>query len=252
MVKKRIVDRDDVIAQVDIVELARDLNLDIRRNGSCYICSCPNPTHNDTHMGNFSLQNTHGRNRFKCFACGVSGNCIDLYMLVKGVDFLTALYALADMYNIGKIIDVKGMDTNTQKLFSWEGLNANQYELFGLKTIVSEIPKGIDQQGNVISNTVKYSMKNLAMDNPKYHDYLLLNKFKEKILNICNFLNLMEDGFFLKYDLELFWMNEKWFTLVVSIIEDYKRLLYKGLMDKLKYYEIIKVNNTQKYNKKAM
>lgn len=86
------VDLDRLRDNTPIVELAEKLGLEVRRHQA----RCFNAEAHKNGDKKPSLGFDTRTNRFKCFACGVSGSVIDLYMAVKGVDLATAIKALDD------------------------------------------------------------------------------------------------------------------------------------------------------------
>ena len=72
---------------IPIIDLAERLGLEVKRKQArCFNSQAH--AHGDKKP---SLGFDTKTNRFKCFACGVSGSVIDLYMAIKGVDFKTAV-----------------------------------------------------------------------------------------------------------------------------------------------------------------
>lgn len=87
------IDLDHLKEAIPITELAETLGLEIRgRQARCYNSQAH--SHDDK---NKSLGLDTKRNRYKCFACGVSGSIIDLYKAVKGVETGEAIKELAGM-----------------------------------------------------------------------------------------------------------------------------------------------------------
>lgn len=79
-------------AEIPILDLAEKLGLEIRRKQArCFNSQAH--AHGDKKP---SLGFDTKTNHYKCFACGVSGSPIDLYMAVKGVDFNTAVKRLSE------------------------------------------------------------------------------------------------------------------------------------------------------------
>lgn len=84
-------DLDDLRQNIPILDLAERLGLEIRRKQArCYNSEAH--AHGDIKP---SLGFDTKTNRYKCFACGVGGSVIDLYMAIKGVDFNTAVNDLS-------------------------------------------------------------------------------------------------------------------------------------------------------------
>lgn len=87
------IDLDRLKEAITITELAERLGLEIKgRQARCFNSQAH--SHDDR---NKSLGLDTKRNRFKCFACGVSGSIIDLYKGVKGVETGEAITELASM-----------------------------------------------------------------------------------------------------------------------------------------------------------
>lgn len=89
-------DLEELKRSVDIVELARTLGLEVRRNQA----RCYNVQAHSNGDRKPSLGLDVKTNRYKCFACGVHGSVLDLYMEVKGVDLKTAIADLGGIKHI--------------------------------------------------------------------------------------------------------------------------------------------------------
>lgn len=72
-------DLDRLKEAADIVEVARALGLDPKKEGPRFVARCP--AHNDQGRPNLSLDQVKGA---KCFRCGFSADVIDLAAKVKG------------------------------------------------------------------------------------------------------------------------------------------------------------------------
>ena len=87
------IDLDKLKQAIRIDDLARQLGLEVRgKQARCF--NGASHKANDKH---FSLGLDLKTNRFKCFACGVSGSVIDLYKEVKGVELSEAIRELAQI-----------------------------------------------------------------------------------------------------------------------------------------------------------
>jgi DNA primase catalytic core len=96
-------DLDRLKQAIKIDELARELGLEIKgKQARCF----NNASHKngDKH---FSLGFDLETNRFKCFACGVSGSVIDLYKEIKGVETGEAIRALSGLAGLDAFKAVK-------------------------------------------------------------------------------------------------------------------------------------------------
>lgn len=87
---------EDLKQRIDIRDLASRLGMQLRgKQARCY--NSEQHKHGDK---NFSLGLDINENRYKCFACGVGGSVIDLYMGVQKVDFKQALDELRGLYGL--------------------------------------------------------------------------------------------------------------------------------------------------------
>lgn len=91
--RQKTIDLDQLKQSIRIDDLARQLGLQVRgKQARCFNGAMHK--HQDNH---YSLGLDLKTNRFKCFACGVSGSIIDLYMGVKKVEAKEAIRELTLM-----------------------------------------------------------------------------------------------------------------------------------------------------------
>jgi len=96
--QKTDIDLDALKQAIRITDLARDLGLQVRgKQARCFNASIHKRGDKTPSLG-FDLMT----NRFKCFACGVSGSIIDLYKEIKGVEVSQAIRDLAQMAGLQK------------------------------------------------------------------------------------------------------------------------------------------------------
>ena len=88
---------DKVKNSVGIYDLANRLGCGVNNQNKIKCYNSHSHNNGDIHP---SLNLDKNKNRFKCFACGVSGSVIDLFMGYKGLDFNIAVNQLAEMYGI--------------------------------------------------------------------------------------------------------------------------------------------------------
>ena len=88
-------DKDALISDTDIVAVAADMGVDMKRNGRSVMFLCPNPQHNDTHFGSCRLNKD--RTRINCYACAKSYNAIDVVMMTSGRKFTEAIEYIASL-----------------------------------------------------------------------------------------------------------------------------------------------------------
>lgn len=91
----RQIDVEEIVRRVDLVHLVEEAGGHPRRVGTTWRAACP--LHGGDNETAFVVYpGRDGRQRWHCFTgCQTGGDAIDFYMRWQGVDFLTALQALA-------------------------------------------------------------------------------------------------------------------------------------------------------------
>lgn len=98
------IDLEKLRRAVPIVDLAKQLGIEVRgTQARCFNAVAHKHSDHNPSLG-FDLKT----NRFKCFACGVSGSVIDLYMGVRGVDFKTAVSELGGKPITPRVATIQG------------------------------------------------------------------------------------------------------------------------------------------------
>lgn len=93
------IDLDELKAAIDLAELAQTLGLEVKgKVARCYNAQAHAHGDKTPSLGFYKGQD--GAGRYKCFACGVDGTALDLYMAVRGVDLVTAARELAELYGL--------------------------------------------------------------------------------------------------------------------------------------------------------
>lgn len=87
--------KEEVKSRLNVVEVMSGI-IDIDRNGKG-IC----PFHNDTKKGNFSINPR--TNRYKCFACGATGDALQFIQIQRGLSFVETVYQLG--FELGLICE---------------------------------------------------------------------------------------------------------------------------------------------------
>ncbi len=220
----------DEVNQISITKVASDWGIDLYPGGKDMLAYCPNPNHTDTNLGSCYFIENGEKNFFYCFSCGAGGGPIDLVMLVDRCSFKEALEKLAHRYGL---INYKEVDKNSLPP-KWEGLSNEEYKnFFKLKNAIIKIPKGVDEKGEVIYAVEKYTLRDLAQNDPEAHDELLISKFSAVILGLANFYALLEEG-----NLPGIKFTEEWENAIMEVVNKYKELLEKGLCNKQKIDEL--------------
>lgn len=112
----------------------REGQLELRKLGYQLFGICP--FHTDERVGNFALGGPH--NGFKCFACGKSGDLIDLVMRIDGVGFKKSLTIAA--------VDLDIMTREEADKFTSDGKPAYYKELIDRETEASNPYIELDEQ----------------------------------------------------------------------------------------------------------
>jgi DNA primase len=84
---------DEIKQGISVLDMARELGLDIKKSGSSTVAKC---FHGERTP---SLTFYPEDNEFHCFGCKAGGSVIDLYILAKGCDDKTAIRELAERMN---------------------------------------------------------------------------------------------------------------------------------------------------------
>jgi hypothetical protein len=87
-------DRDEVLARVDLAELATEVCGPAEGRGAGAKWHCPNPDHSDAHPS-MTVYVGQRSARWKCHSCGDGGTAIDLWMTTQRCGVRDAIEALA-------------------------------------------------------------------------------------------------------------------------------------------------------------
>lgn len=95
----KTIDLEKIKNELNIMTLAENLGLQMgRKNARCF-----NAAEHKNNDKNYSLAFDMRRNRFKCFACNISGSTIDLYAGVKNLPVKDAIHELWETYFNGSV-----------------------------------------------------------------------------------------------------------------------------------------------------
>ncbi len=86
-----------VIERIKILDIAKEFSValeEVYSHNFDYRCKCPSRDHKNGKERTGSCYIDSTENRFKCFGCDASSNCIDFYILCTGSSFLDALLEL--------------------------------------------------------------------------------------------------------------------------------------------------------------
>jgi len=94
-----VYDRDELLAAVDLAELATEVCGPGEGRGPSAKWRCPNPDHPDTHPS-MTVYAGQRSQRWKCHSCGDGGTAIDLVMTARRCGVRDAIEALAARANM--------------------------------------------------------------------------------------------------------------------------------------------------------
>lgn len=77
------IDIDQLLAGVELPEIARGYISDLKRRGREHVGCCP--FHSEK-TGSFTIYRQGGRDRFYCFGCGAKGDAIDFLKAAEGIE----------------------------------------------------------------------------------------------------------------------------------------------------------------------
>lgn len=214
------------IDAISISQVAEDWGIELFPCGNnSYTIYCPNPYHEDRNLGNCKITETDEKNFFYCFACGEGGGPISLVMLVENCEFLQATKKLATRYGISA-------EKNTGP--KWEGLTTKEYALFGLKNVRIRSCIDGDEDGAVTVASERFTLRDLAKENPELHDEMLIGKFWEMVDRTMDFAVSLQKKVYFYYS-EQYVYNKHWEGFIENHLLTLKKLLHKGLVDKRKF-----------------
>lgn len=220
----------EAVNQVSITQVAQDWGIELYPKGRYrYALYCPNPDHHDRHLGNCFITEDGEKNFFYCFACGAGGGPIKLVMYLEKCDYYTAKKKIAYRYGFIKTKYINPKDLPPR----WEGLTYEEYARFGLKNCQIKIPVGIDENGETVYRYERFTLRDLAKEDPEAHDELLISKFFELLGGVAAFMAFLDSG-----KLPDIKMDEEWEKVCHQYVDELKQLLKKGLIDKSKFYKL--------------
>lgn len=216
---------------LSMLRVAEDWGIETvpRARRGLYTIKCPDPKHSDKNLGNCLLTDDGHRNSFHCFACGAKGGPIDFVMLVSKCDFGEAKDLLAVRY--GK---VKEIDADPMKNMQWQGLTTDEYAMLGMKNISLQNPYKMNEWEEAVYQNERISLREFAKEDPKLHDDILLGKYVEKMDSLILARDLLEVDAFRNVGIS-FQFDKSWEQAFAILTKRYRKLLYKGLMDKTIY-----------------
>jgi hypothetical protein len=227
---------------IDIFDVAEDWGVELYNQGGRHLAYCPNPHHHDTHLGSCTFTHHNGKNFFYCFSCGTGGGPIDLVILVDGCSFKEALNKLGKKYGLIREELVNKKDLAPR----WKGLTHSEYASFGLKNSIIRIPVGTDELDNTVYEEKRFSLRNLAEEDPELHDEMLKGKFLEKIVDYASFLSEFKTGEYDNIPLSLKEAEEA----VDALLKEQKSLFEKGLLDKSVMDDVFETKEKIEFKKK--
>lgn len=162
---------------IDIVDLVGEY-LDLKKSGKSYKACCP--FHNEKTP---SFVVTPGKDIYKCFGCGKSGDGISFIMEMEGLNFPDAVRFLADKYNIpigNKSPQEAKWEERKRELFK---INRDASRFFYKALLTNKAPKRYLQSRGFTSDIVNPFLLGYAdPSNNSLYDYLHGKNYKDEDL----------------------------------------------------------------------
>lgn len=162
-------------SRLDIVEIASRF-VEVKQRGTRWVCLCP--FHEET-KPSFYLNRELGL--YYCFGCQASGDVIDLYCKLKGLDFIEGIKELAE--EVGISLSLKEAP-KVQKISKKEYLKANLLAQKYFKAQLRSEKKALEylKSRNISDDLVEKFGIGFAPDNFEgLKDFLLNHNIKEDI-----------------------------------------------------------------------
>lgn len=223
------------VNQIPILDIVDEWGVERKRIGKYHLIICPNREHDDRHLGSCKIWPEN--NSFHCFACGAGGGPIDFVMNIEGIEFLKAKNLLARKYGLMKTVELR-RDKITPR---WTGLSEEEYSLFSLRNGYAIMPEG-EEDGELIVKRERFTLRQLARENPELHDDILIGKFVEvAVYSSAVLLHWLESGMlFMMHDEDLL-PTPAWKNLIFQNINSMFSLLEKGLVNKERANEVFSI-----------
>nr|WP_263326075.1 CHC2 zinc finger domain-containing protein [Neobacillus sp. Marseille-Q6967] len=159
-------------SKIDILAVIEASNLQLRKKGRNYFGLCPFHTEKTP---SFCIDPK--KNRFKCFGCGVSGDQINLYARLNGIDNGQAIYQLSQRIGISRnkltkeqkiVISKQHEDRTLEKKFEQEYKNLFYYLCILRNSMIAKA-----KNHKEIIQVAQDSLLIQYYHEKAYHDYLL-------------------------------------------------------------------------------
>ncbi|MGG0848818.1 CHC2 zinc finger domain-containing protein [Peribacillus simplex] len=211
----------EIKSKIDILTVVEESNLHLRKRGRNYMGLCP--FHSEK-TASFSVNPQ--KNIFKCFGCGVSGDQINLYAQLHGMDNGQAVYQL--LQRIGLRGDKL---TKQQKIVISKRQEDQKLE----KKFEQEYKHLFDYLCNLRNFTKAKAKKHKEMGQVE-QDYLLIRYYHEKAYQEY-LLDALLAGLLEEIDFD---QQIDIFEIAMGVVDNWKNLLKK---QKLKGFENVELTS---------
>lgn len=89
-------DAHEIIDSVSALEAIEACGVEMKKAGRNYLILCPDPSHNDTHLGSCVVM-PQKNGRCRCFACQKEFNSLDIMMMCGGYSWYDGMVEIARM-----------------------------------------------------------------------------------------------------------------------------------------------------------
>ena len=207
MKMKLITNLEDIKDACDLVDLARELDIDMQRSGSHWAIRCPNHRGGqyDKHIGNCYITKNH--KSFICKSCGNKGDALTLVQQAAGCSFLDAVKFLSNFVEIEPSYIEEGKEytsNNGEKDVLRRIISQKEQDFLGIKNFaiygVSELiePDEFDLASELNATPVTYENEVLFYFTEKTYLTNPLKKIASQ--NYELYLKIIENAIFRKYE----------------------------------------------------
>jgi hypothetical protein len=204
---KLITNLEDIKEACDLVDLARELDIDMQRSGSHWAIRCPNHRGGqyDRHIGNCYITKNH--KNFICKSCGNKGDALTLVQQATSCSFLEAVKFLSKFVGVELSYIEEGKEYTSnkgEKDVLRRIISTKEQEFLGLKNSavygVSELldPDEFDLATEFNATPVTYENNLLFYYTEKTYLTNPLKKIASQ--NYDLYLKIIESAVFRKYE----------------------------------------------------
>ena len=189
---------DQVRQAADIVDVISKY-VDLKQKGKHFWGLCP--FHSDTRATNFCV--TPDMQIYKCYACGVGGNCFTFIREQENLEFVDAVKHLAQNYNI--TLDIKGGDSKKfsdtkSQIIAIHQLASNYYQEILLSDVGKDALNYLVNERELTQSAI--SEFNIGFSPDSYDDLLKIlrdESFSSEAMKLSGLFIQSEKGYYNRF-----------------------------------------------------